>query len=78
MVNVEPTAQTIDKAAEEFRQAAKTLDIIASLMRERHDLTYSSEALMTMLNTLQNSRIDLLITRPIRALVGTTNQRERT
>lgn len=68
MIDVEPTAQTIDAAAERFRQAADELNRLAGRMRERNDLTYSSEALMAILNAMQNARIDLLVTRPIRAL----------
>jgi hypothetical protein len=68
MINVEPTAQTIDQAAERFRQAADELNRISTKMRDRNDLTYSSEALMAIINAMQNARIDLLVTRPIRAL----------
>ena len=68
MIDVEPTAQVIDTAAERFRQTADELNRLASRMRERNDLTYSSEAMMAILNVLQNCRLDLLVTRPIRAL----------
>jgi hypothetical protein len=66
-IDVEPTAETINAAAARFRQCAVTLDNLATQMRERNDLTYASEAMMEMLNALQNSRLDLLVTRPIRA-----------
>jgi hypothetical protein len=68
MINVEPTAQIIDSTANELRLSADKLNKISSLMRERNDLSYASEALSEILNTLQNARLDLLITRPIRAL----------
>jgi hypothetical protein len=38
------------------------------MMREKHDLTYAAEALSEILNAVQTARIDLLVTRPIRAL----------
>jgi len=66
-MDVEPTAETIDAAAKRFRQTADALDRIAERMRDRKDLSYAAEAVSEMLNTLQNSRIDLLVTRPIRA-----------
>lgn len=66
-MDVEPTAETIDAAAKMFRQTADALDRIAEKMRDRKDLSYAAEAVSEMLYTLQNSRIDLLVTRPIRA-----------
>jgi hypothetical protein len=66
-VDVEQTAQVIDGAAQRFRQAADNMDRIAIRMRERGDISYSAEALSEMLKALQNARLDLLITRPIRA-----------
>lgn len=65
-IDVEPTAQTIDQAAERFRQAAVDLDRLAATMRERNDLEYAAEALVIAHNTLANSRLDLLVTRPLR------------
>lgn len=66
-VDVEPTAETIDAAAKRFRQTADALDRIAKRMRAGKNLSYAAEAVSEMLNALQNSRIDLLVTRPIRA-----------
>ena len=66
-MDVEPTAETIDAAAKRFRQTADALDRIAARMRDKNDITYAAEALSEMLNTLQNARLDLLVTRPIRA-----------
>jgi hypothetical protein len=68
MIDVEPTANIIDAAAVNLRIAAKNLDSIAARMRERNDLSYASEATSELLNVLQNARMDLLVTRPIRAL----------
>lgn len=65
-INVEPTAQVIDQAAERFRQAAVELDRLALKMRESQDLEYAAEAISTAHNTLQNARLDLLVTRPMR------------
>jgi len=68
MIDVEPTAQVIDTAAERFRQTADELNRLASRMREKNDLTYAAEAMTTIMNAVQNCRMDLLVTRPIRAL----------
>lgn len=66
--DVEPTAQVIDAAANRLRQSADDLDRIAARMREQKDLTYAAEATSCLLNALQNCRMDLLVTRPIRAI----------
>ena len=68
MIDVEPTAKVIDTAAERFRNAADALNQLASMMREKNDLTYAAEAMTTIMNAVQNCRMDLLVTRPIRAL----------
>jgi len=65
-IDVEPTAQVIEQAAERFRQAAINLDRLATTMREKQDLEYAAEALSVAHNVLQNARLDLLITRPMR------------
>lgn len=67
-MDVEPTAQTISDAAKRFRHTAYALERVAEKMRERQDLSYAAEAISEILNALQNSRIDLMVTRPIRAL----------
>jgi len=68
MIDVEPTAQAIDNAAIRMRQAADNLCSIAGKMRKQNDLSYATEATIELLNALQNSRMELLVTRPIRAL----------
>jgi len=68
IIDVEPTAQIIDVASMRLRQSADNLNRIANHMRSKNDLTYAAEALSEVLDALQNSRLDLLITRPIREL----------
>jgi hypothetical protein len=67
MIDVDPTAAAIDVAANNFRYVADRLESIATKMRERNDITYASEAVSEIVNAISNSRIDLLVTRPIRA-----------
>jgi len=68
MIDVEPTAQVIDAAADRMCQAAEKLVRIAKNMRDRNDLNYAAEAVSEILNAVQNCDIDLLAVRPIRAL----------
>lgn len=67
-IDVEPTAQVISEAANRLRQSAVDLDRMALSMRLNKDLSYAAEALMVIMNAVHNARIDLLVTRPIRAL----------
>lgn len=43
--NVEPTASTIESAANLLEDKARELRYLAKQMRERQDLTYASEAI---------------------------------
>lgn len=67
-IDVEPTAAGIEEAARRLRQAADELDRVATRMREKQDLSYAAEAVSTLVNVPQLARIDLLVTRPLRAL----------
>ena len=65
-VNVEPTAEVMDKMAVMMRDAAKQLEHTAFRMRETGDITYAAEALGIVTNSMNSLRLDLLITRPLR------------
>jgi hypothetical protein len=76
--DVEQTAQAIEQAAQRFQQAAGDLERLAAKLRERGDLNLASEALMTSLNVMQSARLDLLVTRPLRAYEQRDLNAERT
>ena len=65
-VNIEPTAEVIDKMAKQLRDYADELDRTVRNMREKGDITYAGEAMNTIQSISMNLRTDLLITRPIR------------
>lgn len=71
MIDVEPTVKTILAAAERMHEAGDHLNGIAKNMQEKNDLSYAAEAMTEIVNTMANLRLDLLVTRPIRALGGT-------
>jgi hypothetical protein len=64
----ELTAQVIDAAAKLLRDKAAELERIAALMRSGDDLTYAAEALGVIAQLPVQCRVDLLVTRPLRAL----------
>lgn len=66
MINVEPTAEVIDAMAERMRGVSEELKRTASQMRERQDLTYAAEAINSVSNLMNQLRLDLLVTRPLR------------
>lgn len=62
------TVEHIKLMASRVRQAADELDSIAVKMDRTEDLEYASEALCTMTNLLQSTRLDLLVVSPLREL----------
>lgn len=66
-INVEPTAEIIDNAAATLEHAAQALRARAAKMRSDGDITHTAEAVNTIANIWNNLRLDLLVTRPLRA-----------
>ena len=65
--DVEPTAEAIESAAKVLEHASANLRRLSARMRETGDLTIASEAMGCIQNMWHNMRLDLLITRPLRA-----------
>ena len=65
-MNVKPTVDIIHSMSKRLREAADDLDRTAKSMTEKNDLTYASEAMQSVSNSIMNLRLDLLITRPLR------------
>ncbi len=63
-MNKEPTIEAIQAIAKTFRHYANELDHIARQMKEKNDISYTSEALQAIQNYMGNLRLDLLFTRP--------------
>lgn len=66
--DVAPTVETIREAAEVMRRAADQLDHCAQKVVETGDLSRAAEAVETITKATMQARLDLLVTRPIRAL----------
>ena len=67
IMDIGSTVDAITEAAKEFRNTADKLDQIAQSMNKKGDLSYAAEAIIVITNTLNTARIDLLVSRPIRA-----------
>lgn len=67
-VDVEPTAHKIDEMAKTLKRSAITIEKAARRMREDGDLYYAAEVITEVVNLISNLRLDLMVTRPIRAL----------
>jgi hypothetical protein len=67
-LNVLPTVESIEEAANNLQRSSNELFRIAKLMQERNDISYAGEAMSVMTNLFNGCRVDLLVTRPIRAL----------
>lgn len=69
-MDVRPTVDAIARAADVLEDAAKKLRIAAARMEETNDLTYVSEAMSAVINAWPNMRLDLFVTRPLRAAMN--------
>jgi urease gamma subunit len=74
VIDVRPTAEAIDYMAEELVYRAKELQRIAGAMREKKDLLYASEAIQVISNLINQLRLDLLVTRPLREMNRETKE----
>lgn len=65
-VNVQPTAEAIEKMAENLRSAAAQLDAIAERTRQKGNFELVGDAANCVANLMPNLRLDLLVVRPLR------------
>ncbi|WP_227461656.1 hypothetical protein [Cupriavidus pauculus] len=66
--DVAPTAEVIEKMAEAMTESAAKLARLAVELRESGSLEDAALAAGIVTNCLGNLRLDLLVTRPLRAL----------
>lgn len=64
-IDVEPTAQAIDNAANVALALSLRLAQIAVSMREKKDVTYASEVVQEVTNAMSSFRLDLMVSRPV-------------
>lgn len=67
-IDVTSTAEAIRQMAATMRASAAQLDSIADKVISRGNLDYAGEAAGVVANALLNSRLDVLVLAPIRAL----------
>jgi hypothetical protein len=67
-IDVEPTAEAIEQAAAHYDYLAAQLRSIATTMRDRTDLSYAADAVSAIVQSPMQARIDLIASRPVRAL----------
>lgn len=66
-MDINQLAETVDSMAQRLKDAAKELEKVATQMRESEDPTLASEAMCVISNVVPNLRLDLLVTRSLRA-----------
>ncbi|MGZ8887976.1 MAG: hypothetical protein ACXW1D_00290 [Halobacteriota archaeon] len=66
--SVTATAEHIEQMALVAENLAKDLRYTAVMMRHTNNLEYASDAIMNVTSALQNIRLDLLVTKPLREL----------
>lgn len=67
ITNAVPTAEVIESMAARLLDGAKELERLAARMRESEDLELAGAAANVIANLMPNLRLDLLVTRPLRA-----------
>lgn len=77
-VDVGPTAEVIEKIAERLADYSRDLARLAKKMRENNDLTFASEAVQIITNSMNAFRLDLLVTRPLREMERVLKAADRT
>lgn len=75
-MNTASTSEIIREIARKFNNYATELVRIADRMDQHNDISYAGEAINCVINCLSNCRLDLLATRPIRALQSEINRKE--
>jgi hypothetical protein len=67
-VNLQPTVSTIRQIADQLRDAAATIDRYATQMEQKQDIEVACDVLNEVRNLQTRLRLDLLLTRPMRAM----------
>lgn len=75
-INEVPTAEVIESMASRLHDSAKVLESLAKRMRETKDLELAGDAANVIANLMPNLRLDLLVTRPLKAATASANRKE--
>jgi hypothetical protein len=67
-MDTKPTEETMREMADRMRYYADEVDRCADKLEKSGDFHYAAEAISCITNMMTNIRIDLLVTRPIRAM----------
>ncbi|MGI9297129.1 MAG: hypothetical protein ACR2QC_04425 [Gammaproteobacteria bacterium] len=67
-MNVEPTAKEIRNAAMMLRDKADDLEACAKRLSDEQDWCHLAQAMTIIQNVLSGIRLDLFVTKPIRAI----------
>lgn len=67
-VEVARIAQVVHGIADQFVMTAERLERMARNIKETQDINQTAEAMQEVVNCLQSSRLDLLVTVPMREL----------
>lgn len=68
MYDATMTAGALDAAADRLEDAAKQVRVQAAAMRKDGDVTRAAEAAAVIAQSMAQCRLDLFVTRPLRAV----------
>ena len=70
--DVKPTVEKIKEMAEIIRKYADEIENHGKVMQRTGDLTYAAEVVNAFTAMIVNSRLDLMVTRPLRETMKET------
>lgn len=71
MMNVDAssTVEAVEAMARRLREGAMELEALAAKLKSAQDVELAAEAVAVVVNLVPNLRLDLLVTRPLKAAI---------
>lgn len=71
MMNVDTssTVEAVEAMARRLREGAMELEALAAKLKSAQDVELAAEAVAVVVNLVPNLRLDLLVTRPLKAAI---------
>lgn len=69
-VDASGTVEAVEAMARRLREGAMELEALAAKMKSAQDVELAAEAVSVVVNLVPNLRIDLLVTRPLKAALA--------
>lgn len=68
-VDASSTVEAVEAMARRLREGAMELEALAAKLKSAQDVELAAEAVAVVVNLVPNLRLDLLVTRPLKAAI---------